>query len=139
MPQLGTYTVITSLAADDQLLVQQNSSGAARLISAEDAGESLKALTPVEKGVTTLSSNTTLSDEDVVVGNSGGGITLTLPDAATSEGKRYYISNRGAGSVTIEADVGDTINGDASVVLAQYEGCVVISVGNGLWQTYGAA
>jgi len=139
MPQLGTYPVITTLAANDQIPIQQEASGALKLIEAEDLATEVKALAPVEREVTTLSSNTTLSTQDVVVGNSGGGITLTLPDAATNEGKRYYISNRGAGAVTVEADSGDTINGDASVVLAQYEGCVVISVGNGLWQTYGAA
>jgi hypothetical protein len=75
---------------------------------------------------TALSANTTLdSTHDAILATAGaGGITLTLPAAASNAGRTYRIIkvDSAAGAVTIDANASETINGDLTYALKrQYE------------------
>lgn len=137
MPQLAEYPAITELAAADVLLVGQDSSGGVKTITAEDAALSISALGYQPLTVNEYSGFQSLTTQRLAVANSASAITFQLPFAEDYEGDKKYISNRGTGDLTLSVQVGDTINGQASITISQYEGVVVISVGNGLWQTFG--
>jgi hypothetical protein len=138
MPQFAAYPVITTLAADDVLLVSQDSSGGVKTISSENAAISLSNLGYQPLVVTQYTSSQSLGNEKVAVGNSASTITFLLPFAEDNEGDKKYIANRGTGTLTVSVQAGDTIDGLSSKALTQYKGVVVISLGNGLWQTFGS-
>lgn len=84
----------------------------------------------------------TASDEMVIlVDASGGGITITLPAAATSSAKVYWIKNIGStGTVTIEGDVpAETIDGDVSIDLTLQYQYVMIICDSADWHILGGA
>lgn len=137
MPQFAAYPVITTIAEDDVLLVYQDSSGGVKTISAANAAIALANLGYQPLAITEYNSSQSLGNEKVAVGNSASAITFLLPYAEDNEGDKKYVSNRGTGDLTLSVQAGDTIDGSASITLAQYEGVVVISLGNGLWQTFG--
>jgi len=68
----------------------------------------------VTANVTLTASNTV-----VLVDSTGGNVTVTLPDATTNTG-RYYVIKRtdGAHSVTIQAQGGQTVEGNSQVTLS---------------------
>lgn len=58
-------------------------------------------------------------EADLVVGDSGSGMALTLPAVTLAiVGKRYIVKQEAAGAVTVTAGAGDTIDGGASVATA---------------------
>lgn len=75
-------------------------------------------------------------DDQVVLAANAGGMTVTLPPAAAcfsdSCGMRFLIVNVGAaGTVTVDGDGAETINGNANVSLAsQYASVLVQSTGS---------
>ena len=70
--------------------------------------------TTTEQFVTTdLTSNTTLTDAHALVFCSGI-FTVTLPAAATVPGRVYRVINTGMGTITIDADGVELINGLAT-------------------------
>lgn len=134
MPQFNAYPAISSLLAADLILAYQYSSGSVKTITAEDLALSLHSLVPAFSTINTYAVNTTLGDDDAVaVANSGGTLTFTLPDATVNEGQEITIYNRGAGTLTVQRAGSDTIGGDTSIELAQYQGLRLVSVGTGLW------
>jgi len=77
--------------------------------------------------IVTKTANYTLTASDVVV-KANGTLTLTLPTAVGIGGKVYYTKNIGTGTVTIDADGTETIDGDLSFVsTTQYESITVVS------------
>lgn len=53
----------------------------------------------------------------VLIDTSGGNVTVTLPAAADHKNRIYTIKNVGAGSVTIDANSLEKIDGELTVVL----------------------
>lgn len=138
MPQVNSYPSVASVASADLIIAWRASEADVVVIEAEDLAARLAVLAPVVMEPVEYGSNTVLTDEKLVVGNSAGATTLTLPDATANAGQRIYVANRGAGTLTVQRAGTDTINGDASVDLLQYEGVVFVSLGTGLWATFGA-
>jgi hypothetical protein len=139
MPQLSSYPAITELAIADVLLVWSDAESAVKTISVENAVSELKRFMDTSLTIDEFATNATLATERLVVSNSGAGVTLTLPEADERLGERIYIANRGTNLLTLEPDTGETINGLAELDLSPNEGVVIISLGNGLWQTFGTA
>jgi DNA-binding beta-propeller fold protein YncE len=137
MAQYTSYTLVSELLAADVVLFFKDSAGALKTITGQDLADSLKALTSPDFEVTNVNSSTTLSDQELVVANSGSTFTLTLPLAASFAGKTYYIANKGAGTITVAATAPNTIGGAASVALAQYKNGVFISDGVSMWHWFG--
>lgn len=76
--------------------------------------------------------NYTLVDIDDVVNCTTGTFTLTLPSAATNNGKQYTLKNTGAGTITLNTTSGQTIDGNASGVLTLAAGDSMVVVSNNL-------
>lgn len=89
------------------------------------------AVTPRTLAVTTKTAAYTVTDsDDVILCN--GTFTVTLPAAATRTGRVFYIKNIGSGTVTIDPNAAETIDGDATHAIAvQHESRTVISDGAG--------
>ena len=83
--------------------------------------------------VRTLTSNTTLNEDDdlVLLNASGGNFTVTLPSPSTSRSKRFFLKLVSAsGSVVINPGSAD-IDGASSYTLStQYDGISIMTNGN---------
>lgn len=142
MPQFNAYPTSTELLADDTILMWSDADGAVQQISGENLATALQLLWNPNLTVNILSSNTVLtSDYQFVQCNSGSTFTLTIPDSDSEVellGKPFYISNKGAGTVTLQRSGSDTIGGATSLAIAQGESVIIISDGAGYWSTFGA-
>jgi len=67
----------------------------------------------------------------LVVCNSVGAFTLTMPTAVV--GQLFHIKNIGAGTVTLEGAGGDTIDGDLNQTLYQWDGVVISCQAANTW------
>lgn len=81
-----------------------------------------------------VTANYTLTSQDYFISASGASaLTMTLPSAATAGAGRVYcvksMMNSGV-NLTVAAASGQTIDGDASVVLEQYQMLQVVSDGS---------
>jgi hypothetical protein len=72
------------------------------------------------------------AETDGTVVCTSGSFTVTLPDAAGIQGYEFTIANEGTGLISIATTGGQTIDGDASlvIVLSQYESLTVVSTGS---------
>ena len=78
-------------------------------------------------------------DRIILVNASGGAVTITLPEAANADSCEYVIkaTNVAGGSVTIDADGSETIDGSANFVLStQYHSVRLASDGT-TWHVTG--
>jgi hypothetical protein len=82
-----------------------------------------------------VSSNTTFLDSDgIILANTTSSITLTLPDAAASNGSFFTVKNINTGNVVILTSGTDLIDGQSNVVIQhQYTAASVISLGSVGW------
>ncbi len=81
--------------------------------------------------VTTVTGNYTAADEAVIFVNTGTA-TITLPAASTVTGRTYYIKkiSATAGTITIDGNGAETIDGSATKPLTtQYQGMQIVSDG----------
>ena len=71
-----------------------------------------------------------VNDEEVKGDITGGG-TITLP-TSTGEGSQYLISNKNADTLTIACSSSDTIDGETTQDMEQYESFIAVDdeVGN---------
>ena len=76
------------------------------------------------------STATLTSTEQVILGS--GTFSIYLPTAVGIEGKFYNIKNVGTGTVTVDANASETIDGALTVPLYPYEAITVIS-DNATW------
>lgn len=83
---------------------------------------SLKSLT----AAATLTAN-----DDVALCN--GTFTVTLPPAAATKGRSYYIKNVGSGTITIDGNSSETIDGSTTKSLTQYQHRLIVSDGTEWW------
>lgn len=84
--------------------------------------------------VTTITSDTILTSSEVVVLCDAilGAITVTLPAASASEGKRYYIKklDASANSVIVEGNASETIDGGLTAeITSQYQSITIVCDG----------
>jgi hypothetical protein len=70
--------------------------------------------------------------DEVIVCNKATAILITLP-AATGGGKRVTVKNVGAGSATLAGDGSDTIDGETTQTLTQYESLQVVDYAANKW------
>jgi hypothetical protein len=86
--------------------------------------------------ITTLPINDQTDDYTLVVGdvgkrvimNKGTANTVTVDDSIFAESDTIFIANKGAGTSTITAGAGVTINTSGSLALAQYGGGTLIAL-----------
>lgn len=62
---------------------------------------------------------TLIADDEIVICN--GTFTITLPAVAVYPGKRYYIKNKGTGIITVGGNSLETIDGETTQILTQYD------------------
>jgi len=88
---------------------------------------------PLEFITVILTTHTAASEDAILVDDdtAGGAVTVTLPLAADSGGKLYYIKKLGTtGSVTIDGNGSETIDGVTTNVLAsQYDRLTILCDG----------
>lgn len=138
MPQLNSYPAVSEMVAADLILMYKTTDGAVKTITGENLAASIKALTDKSLEITNVNSATSLtSDDEFVVGNSGGAFTVTLPLAADNPGLPIYVANKGLGAMTVDTVAPDTIFGAASVIILQYKGLLFISDGDEMWTVFG--
>lgn len=76
--------------------------------------------------IVTKTATYTIVADDVII-FCDGTFTVTLPTAVGISGKKYVIKNIGSGSITVDGDGAETIDGSANQVLAQNESIEVAS------------
>jgi len=71
----------------------------------------------------------------IVICNKATAMTINLP-AATGSKKLYEIENKGLGVVTVDGNGADTIDGESTQELSQYEAITIVDYAAGLWAIY---
>ncbi len=89
-------------------------------------------------GIKSISTDTTLTTNDRGrVISATGTITLTLPAAASAgAGFSVIVRNSGAGTVTVDGNLSETVDGAATITLRQYEQAILVCDGSA-WITLG--
>jgi len=137
MPKFDEYPTTSQLLAADTVLTFKDAAGAVKQISGTNLAASLKLLIDRALDVRVVSSATTLDEDDqFVIGNSASTFTITLPESTDNPGLPVFISNKGAGTVTVAATGSDTIFGESSIPLPQYSAYIFIPDGLGMWHGF---
>jgi hypothetical protein len=71
----------------------------------------------------------TITATDHIIEATANSFTITLPTAVGIGGQQFVIKNSGAGVVTVDGDGTETMDGNLTVILNQYEGITVASNG----------
>jgi hypothetical protein len=137
MSQLNdtNYPNATPVAADYFPFVKDSDS-TLKTVTMQGAADLFASLASQNVSVDVENANVTLTTEQMVVANSGGAFNITLPASSLNTGRTFYIANKGAGAVTILPNGADTIEGAASLVLAQYDTATLRSDGLGMWMRF---
>lgn len=91
------------------------------------------ALFPFVVGTTTkTASYLATATDDVIVCNKATAMTITLP-AATGGGKVYWIKSIGAGAVTVDPNASETIDGETTQTIGQWESICIHDYAAGAW------
>ncbi len=77
----------------------------------------------------TIGSTYTITDDDYMVAVSGGTFTINLPTAVGVQGKLYVIKNNGTGTITVDPNGSETIDGSTTVTLIQNDSIQITSDG----------
>lgn len=79
---------------------------------------------------TNKTSTYTIDNTDCVVNCTSGTFTVTLPTAVGLTGQYFIIKNSGTGSITVDGNGAETIDGLSTKILAiQHESIIVVSNG----------
>ena len=97
-----------------------------------ETADGVKTIPLEPRGATIAAGSHTITDERVVVVDSGAAATVTLP-AATGSGQMVAISSVGAGAVTVDGAGSETINGSLTQLVYQYEAMTVCDYASGKW------
>ena len=81
--------------------------------------------------IITTTDTPTVSDE-VIICNSTTAFTVNLP-AATATGQKYLIKNINTGTVTVDGATTDTIDGELTQSLYQYDAIQIVDYAAGAW------
>ena len=90
----------------------------------------IKSLGGVIFPVTGINSTYTVDTNDYLIDVTGNTITVTLPPAASIDGKNYVIKNSGSGVVTVATTSGQTIDEASTKSLKNNDSIEVISDGS---------
>lgn len=82
--------------------------------------------------VTKTGDYTASSSDDIIVCNKATAMTITLP-AATGGGKIYWIKSIGAGVVTVDPNLSETIDGENTQTVQQWECICIHDYASGVW------
>ena len=77
----------------------------------------------------TISSTDTLTTADHTINCTENTFTVNLPTAASITGRTYSIKNSGTGTITVDAYGTETIDGDTTKELIEYDNMVILSDG----------
>lgn len=84
----------------------------------------------IEK-LSTITTSTTLdATYHNVLCNSASALTVTLPAAASNSGRVYVIKNINTGTVTVDGNASETIDGDTTYALTQYQSIKILCNGS---------
>jgi len=84
--------------------------------------------TPTTLPFTNKVANYTVDNLDCVINCTSGTFTVTLPTAVGIEGQYFIVKNSGTGVITIDGYNSETIDGQATKVMAvQYESYYLVS------------
>jgi len=72
----------------------------------------------------------TVLANDYVVDCTANSFTVTLPTAVGITGRQYIIKNSGTGSIVVDANSSETIDGQLTQTLSQYDALTVVSSGS---------
>ena len=76
----------------------------------------------------------TLTDDVITCGAGNQSLTIILPTAASAINHVYHIKNEGTGTISVDADSTETIDGaETQVMAAQYDSLMIISDGTVWW------
>lgn len=81
------------------------------------------------KSYYTATGNYTLVATDYLVEYTSGSHTATLPSAVGLTGQEFEIKNSGTGTITVDADGAETIDGALTQALGQYDAMKIMSNG----------
>ena len=90
----------------------------------------LKSLGGITFPITEINANYNVDTNDYLIDVTGNTITVTLPPAASIDGKNYVIKNSGSGVVTVATTSGQTIDGVSTKSLKNNDSIEVISDGS---------
>lgn len=85
----------------------------------------------VVRAYTTKSSSGSVSVDDHVVVCTSGTFTLTLPSASGITGQDFLIQNSGSGVITVDGAGSETVNGELTQSLYEWESIRIVSTGSG--------
>ena len=99
--------------------------------------EDLRQLSLGEKGfrvnivAKTAAYTMTVTDDVILCGAGNQTFTVTLPAASEATGKVYHIKNVGTGTITVDGNGSETIDGGTTAILTvQYESITILSSGS---------
>jgi hypothetical protein len=85
------------------------------------------------EGILIKTATYTISATDnTIICNKTTAMTINLP-AASGSGKTYLIKSIGLGAVTIDGDSSDTIDGELTQIINQWEGLNIIDYAANTW------
>ncbi len=138
MPQFSTYPTTSQLLAADTILTYKDAAGAIKQITGENLAAAIKLLMSRALDITILTSATTLDENsEFIICNSGSTFIVTLPESTDSPGVPIYLSNKGAGTVSIVPTGSDTIAGESGISVIQYASVILIPDGLGMYHVFG--
>lgn len=88
--------------------------------------------TSVSKAYRSISTATTALDSDHLL-DCDGTFAVTLPPTSDRTGKELIVKNSGAGTITVDGDGAETIDGAASLSVTAGNSATLISDGNSNW------
>ncbi|KKN03166.1 hypothetical protein LCGC14_1110410 [marine sediment metagenome] len=99
--------------------------------------EDLRQLSLGEKGfrvniaAKTAAYTISVTDDVILCGAGNQTFTVTLPAASGATGKVYHIKNVGTGTITVDGNGSETIDGGITAILTvQYESITILSEGS---------
>ena len=100
----------------------------------DDGLTTYKGVTRATQTITAVSDTLVASDHIIFIDASSNAVTINLPAAASHTGREYeLICTDSTNTVTIDANGSETISGDLTITLVQYESIIIISDGTNWW------
>lgn len=82
-------------------------------------------------------SSYTIGDNDYFIDCTSNSFTVTLPTAVGNAGQIYIIKNSGSGTITVDTTSSQTLDGQSTITLSQYNSITVES-NNSNWSITGS-
>ena len=77
----------------------------------------------------TATATLTTAEEGMIIANKATAFTITLPAVSGNSGLFYHIKSIGAGAVTVDGNSSETIDGQTTQVLTQWNNMYIITNG----------